>query len=111
MPRAAANPTRAVREGVVILVVLLVKVVVHLHAPRIRHQSPIGSLPPAFRAGAVAFRPRRPDFRPFLTSIDGAMTATAPARSQSSYFWLCLAVSSTVFYGFSITYFQPMLAG
>lgn len=39
------------------------------------------------------------------------MTATAPARSQSSYFWLCLAVSSTVFYGFSITYFQPMVAG
>lgn len=39
------------------------------------------------------------------------MTATAPARSQSSYFWLCLAVSSTVFYGFSITYFQPILAG
>jgi hypothetical protein len=39
------------------------------------------------------------------------MTAPAPVRSQSSYFWLCLALSATVFYGFSITYFQPMVAG
>ena len=39
------------------------------------------------------------------------MTAPPPVRSQSSYFWLCLALSATVFYGFSITYFQPMLAG
>ncbi|MBL0179038.1 MAG: hypothetical protein IPP98_07930 [Gemmatimonadetes bacterium] len=39
------------------------------------------------------------------------MTAPPPVRSQSSYFWLCLALSATVFYGFSITYFQPMLVG
>ena len=30
------------------------------------------------------------------------MTATAPLRSQSSYFWLCLALSATVFYGFTM---------
>jgi hypothetical protein len=39
------------------------------------------------------------------------MTEPALSRSQSPYFWLCLALSATVFYGFSITYFQPMLAG
>ncbi len=39
------------------------------------------------------------------------MTATAPPRSQSSYFWLCVALSATVFFGFSFTYFRPILAG
>jgi uncharacterized membrane protein YozB (DUF420 family) len=33
------------------------------------------------------------------------------ARRQSSYLWLCLAISATAYYGFSITYFGPILAG
>lgn len=32
-------------------------------------------------------------------------------RRQSSYLWLCLALSATAYYGFSFTYFGPMLAG
>jgi hypothetical protein len=34
-----------------------------------------------------------------------------PTRRQSSYLWLCLAISATAYYGFSFTYFGPMLAG
>lgn len=36
---------------------------------------------------------------------------TESTRRQSSYLWLCLAVSATAYYGFSLTYFGPMLAG
>jgi hypothetical protein len=36
---------------------------------------------------------------------------TESTRRQSSYLWLCLAISATAYYGFSITYFGPMLAG
>lgn len=36
---------------------------------------------------------------------------TESARRQSSYLWLCLAISATAYYGFSFTYFGPMLAG
>jgi hypothetical protein len=32
------------------------------------------------------------------------------SRRQSSYLWLCLALSATAYYGFSFTYFGPMLA-
>ncbi len=36
---------------------------------------------------------------------------TESTRRQSSYLWLCLAVSATAYLGFSFTYFGPMLAG
>lgn len=36
---------------------------------------------------------------------------TESTRRQSSYLWLCLAVSATAYYGFSLTYFGPMLVG
>lgn len=36
---------------------------------------------------------------------------TESSRRQSSYLWLSLAVSATAYYGFSLTYFGPMLAG
>ncbi len=35
---------------------------------------------------------------------------TDSARRQSSYLWLCLAISATAYYGFSITYFGPIIA-
>ena len=36
---------------------------------------------------------------------------TESSRRQSSYLWLSLAVAATAYYGFSLTYFGPMLAG
>ena len=34
-----------------------------------------------------------------------------PSRDRSSYLWMCLALSGTAFFGFSLAYFGPMFAG
>jgi hypothetical protein len=36
---------------------------------------------------------------------------TAPPSRRSPYLWLCLAATAVVAFGFSVTYFGPMMAG